>query len=408
MPDKSRKRFFLAALIGIALLGLAPLAARAQSAIYPISGTCDGLPRIDIPVAAGYCLGLVAEGLKFPRGLLPLADGRLLVAEMMGWGSDRGRLTLLTEDKGRYRRTVILRNLRQPHGLVLGPDNRIYVGILGGVKRFALAAPQAVEDVIGGASGIDGPPGDGRHPLTSLVFTTEGDLVLNVGSASNNCEDAADRPPIPDSACAEGDTHGLLRLYRFSWPEGKVKDWSVLAWGLRNSIGLAVHPRSGILLQTENSRDDIDRLMPILADDEDLPPDEINLIEYRRHYGWPYCYGANLPSPEYPDWDCSTYRAPRIELPAHSAPLGLAWWDGRLFVGYHGYRRHGHRLVAYETDAEGKPIGVPQNIVAPWDGADGSSPPGAPVDLKVGPDGALYISEDRNGTILRLTRQNGP
>jgi glucose/arabinose dehydrogenase len=72
-----------------------------------------------------------------------------------------------------------------------------------------------------------------------------------------------------------------------------------------------------------------------------------------------------------------------------------------LIVAFHGYRKHGHRVVAFDAGADGLPQGAPRNLVAGWE-ARGMRRAGTPVDIKFGADGALYLSEDRNGRILRL------
>ena len=77
---------------------------------------------------------------------------------------------------------------------------------------------------------------------------------------------------------------------------------------------------------------------------------------------------------------------------------------GALIIGYHGYRATGHRVVAFEVDARGLPTGKSSELVWGWDAADGRAM-GAPTDVKVGADGAIYITEDRNGTVLRIAPQ---
>jgi glucose/arabinose dehydrogenase len=376
-----------------------------QQKPYSVSGSCGGLPKIAVHTAPGICVGLVASGLKFPRGVLPLKDGTVLVAEMIGWGSRNGRITALAPNgKGGYSKKQILKGLKEPHGLVQGPDGKIYVGVVGGIKRFDLGNPEkTVEDVIGGKSAVKGPPGDGRHPLVSMIFTQRKTLLVNVGSASNNCEHANGDLPNPDEICPETRApagHGLVPEYEFDWTTGKAKGWTVFAEGMRNSLALVEYPESGVVLEGENSRDSIDDLMPELQNDDDLPPDEINVLVAGGRYGWPYCYGANIPSPEYLHWNCTGYHPPYVALPAHAAPLGMAYWDGGLVIGYHGYRDTGHRIVRFPIDADGKPRDEPQELVFDW-----INPDGAPTDLKAGADGALYVTEDRNGTVLRVVKE---
>jgi len=396
-------RFLLTSAIAAALAMASLPASAQQQGPYSVSGTCGGLPKVALHTASGFCVGLVAVGLKFPRGVLPLKNGTVRVAEMIGWGAKSGRVTALVPDKkGLYTKKQLVKGLKEPNGLALGPDGKIYVGVVGGIKRFDLGDPEkTVEDVIGGKAAVKGPPGDGRHPLVSLIFTKRRTLLVNVGSVSNNCEHANGDPPAADQICPETRApagHGLVREYEFDWETGKAKGWTVFAEGMRNSMALAEFPQSGLILEAENSRDSIDDLMPELPNDDDLPPDEINVLVAGGRYGWPYCYGANIPSPEYQKWNCTGYHPPLIPLPAHAAPLGMAYWNGGLAVGYHGYRKNGHRIVWFPIDGDGRPQNQPKELVFDWENPDGS-----PTDVKAGGDGALYVTEDHNGTVLRLT-----
>jgi glucose/arabinose dehydrogenase len=385
---------------------------------YPASGQCGGVARIRVSTPAGWCVGLVASGLRFPRGLLALPGGDLILTEMGGWVPNRGRISILRRERG-YAREVVFDAVNLPHGVALGPDNRVYVGVVGGVFRFDPADPaHSRADVIGGTSGVAPLPGSGRHPLVALVFDANHDLFVNVGSASDNCEAEDGTPPDPAKACAEASgpaARGVIRKYSMTWPAGRVAATEVFAQGLRNSAALALHRASNTLLQAENSRDAIHKRDPRLSD-EALPHDEINVLRQGRHYGWPYCYDNNLASPEYKGADCAARARPQLLLPAHAAPLGMvvdndarlpAPFTGHLLVAYHGYRKGGHRLVALRLDANGLPTGKPVDLISGWNAvaAPAAQPMGAPVDVRIGPDGAIWVTEDRNGTLLRLQRE---
>ncbi len=177
-------------------------------------------------------------------------------------------------------------------------------------------------------------------------------------------------------------------------------------------MALAVNPASGEVWQAENSRDYINRKIPGLESDENLPHEEVNLLKQGAHYGWPYCYDNNIAAPEFPAADCSRYSKPVRLMPGHAAPLGMlfyggdaapAAWRNSLIIGWHGYRNNGHRIVAYHLDANKQLQGEYTELVSDWADAPGKHPMGAPTDLKADAQGTIWITEDRNGTLLALT-----
>jgi glucose/arabinose dehydrogenase len=408
-PDTAVPSRRLSLLIPLAVFFLSPGTNAAELAS---SRECDGLPRLNVETAPGFCLGLVADRLKAPRGLVTLPNGDIVVADMGGWEAGRGRVWLLRPAGRGYAKTMLFDHLDRPSSVALGPDGKIYVGMVGRVARFAPGdGTPVLSDVIGGSSRVATLPGRGRHLLPAILFDPKGDLMVNVGSASDHCENAEGNM-APGAACAERtgpDALGVIRKYVMQWPAGQVMRWEVHASGLRNSMAMAIDGRTGALWQGENARDSIQVAMPSLKNDNELPHDELNLIVPGGDYGWPYCYDVALPSPEYPTATCRGRRSPARLLPAHAAPLGMAFYTARQFpskfensllIAYHGYRNHGHRVVALLDKGRDGPAGRSITLV------NGERTRhmglGAPVGIGIGADGNVYISDDHGGMVARL------
>ncbi|MBS2012356.1 MAG: PQQ-dependent sugar dehydrogenase [Deltaproteobacteria bacterium] len=417
---------------------------------YTTEGTCDGLPKLkNLKTPPGVCVGVVATGFTFARGIAELENGDLVVAEMGGWAKDRGGVWLLRrkEDKT-YAKTKLNTLIDKPSGVAVGPDGLPYIGTPDAIYRFdpysatLKADPTKKLPKTGSLMGADvwkqpritlvvkNLPGDlkpngesgARHPLKKFVFDPKNPwtMLVNVGSASDTCEQKAGARPPTDypMPCAEAEgqnARGTIRKYVLDGPDHTATSFSVLARGLRNSMAIAVHPQSGAIIQGENSRDAINKLDASLTDQEgDLPHEELNVIEAGGHYGWPYCFDNGTPNPEYRGRvNCTNYKNPALLLPGHVSPLGMAYYTGSMFpeayknnllVTYHGYREYGHRLVLVPVDSRGVPgAGEPLDIIRGWEkSADGRDPQGAPVDVLVAKDGSIYVTEDKNGTVLRV------
>lgn len=398
---------------------------------YPTSGTCGGLERIDLGPDAtpkGVCIGLVADArsapeMKMPRGVVELPTGELVVAAMGSWDPNTGSIWLLTPKTASgtttYEAKKLLSGVDRPNGLALGPDplspdgshKRVYVGTPFTIFRFDPLKPEAdgsfkKRDVI---TNLPGDAEKGGHPLRQMVIDGN-DVYVNVGSSNNLCKTKGAFPtPCPDEQKDRaGIRHYVLggkdfmpQLIARTDGSGSAP-YEMTARGLRNSMGLAIHPTSKVLIQVENGRD---------ALGPELPHEEINVIEKGKHYGFPYCYDDNVANPEYKSFDCSRFAKPAQLLPAHAAPLGVKYYTGKLFpeayrnklvIPYHGYDPKGHRVVLVDVDDKGIPTGkTPREIVRNWD-ATADHPMGAPVDLIVASDGSIVLTEDKNQTVLRL------
>jgi glucose/arabinose dehydrogenase len=418
---------------------------------YTTAGTCDGLPRLaNLKTPPGVCVGIVANGFTFARGIAQLETGDLILAEMGGWAKDRGGVWLLRKksDGKTWDKTKLNSQIDKPSGVAIGPDGLPYIGTPDAIYRFdpyaatlksdpsqklaktgPLAGPDAykqpkLELVVKNLPGDIQPNGESgaRHPLKKFIFDKSDPwtIFVNVGSASDVCEQGQGaRPPsgfpMPCPEAEGDDARGGIRKYTLDGPNHTATTFTMIAHGLRNSMALAMHPTSHVLVQGENSRDSINKLDASLTDQEgDLPHEELNVIEEGAHYGWPYCIDNGTPNPEYRGRvDCSNYKNPALILPGHVSPLGMAFYTGAMFpaayrnnlvVTFHGYREYGHRLMLVPVDERGVPgAGEPLDIIRGWEkSADGKDPQGAPVDVLVAKDGSLFVTEDKNGDVLRV------
>jgi glucose/arabinose dehydrogenase len=399
------RRVFFATLSAMLLAVALPAVASEE---YVTRGDCDGFPKLQLSTAPGLCVGLVASRLGFVRGITTLGDA-VYVTDMVGWkATGKGRL-LRIDISHHTPPQVVLTGMDAPNSLVNSGHGTMYIGEMGKVieydPRIADAA-KATRDVVVGL------PTKGLHPLSAIVMGTDGSLFINVGSATNNCEKEDETPgENPCQETTENPPRGTI-LHIMPKPDRAVdaKDAQIVARGLRNSMALAMLPK-GQLIAAVNSRDAIDQVDSTLSD-EALPHDTLNWIKTSADYGWPYCYDNNRASPEYPHFNCNIKQPPTKLLPPHAAPLGMLFYDhtaipeltGHLIIPYHGYRAPGHRIVKLLLDEDGQPKGEPIDIVWDWNAKPGQQPMGAPVGITMLPDGSLLVTEDHNGTLLRIAK----
>lgn len=421
----------------LSLLLATPVSARGAQGAYATDGDCGGRPMTTVRMAPGYCLGLVwqgagAEGPRMPRGLLALSNGDWLVTDLGNWYPGNGaiwRLSFGPDSAPRWRR--LAQGLNMPHTAARGPDGRIYVSEM---NRILTLDPDAADPAATVRTVIGDLPDNrlhaNRHPLSSFVFDANGDLLVNVGAPSDRCVDARGQARANAAgACIDSAATAQVRRHAYLGNGRWAEDSTVFASGLRNSIALVRHP-SGTILQGENS---VDLTTP------DHPYDEINVLRQGGHYGWPYCVDLATPLPGWSAGQarCGQRDRPVALLPPHAAPLDLIYYDGamfpelrgRLLMSWHGYRRAGGRIVAAETDGEGRPLtdiggryaiyprgalsypaGAPSlrgKVLTPgWDTVAGRQPRGAPVVLAVAADGSIWVTDDRNRAILRIARSD--
>jgi glucose/arabinose dehydrogenase len=339
-------------------------------------------PEKPIALPPGFVIGVYARGLDNPRMLAIGPDGQLYAAER---GAGRiVRLPDMDEDGNADAIQVVASGLNRPSSLAFFQDGSLYVGETTRILRLSEPDAQGIyqqRQVI-----IDGLPSGGHNTRTVLFSPDWQFLFVSVGSSCNVCDEADPR-------------RATIVRYR---PDGSGE--TIFARGLRNAVGITFRPDTDELWATNNGRD-------MMGDD--LPPETINLIPLEGlDFGWPRCHAGRITDPEFGSPDsCQGVAPPAVEMQAHSAPLGLAFYDGNqfpaeyqgdLFVAFHGsWNRSvptGYKVVRIPFE-NGVP-GPVQDFAVGWLAAGAAW--GRPVDVRPAPDGGLFVSDDAGGTIYRI------
>ncbi len=349
----------------------------------------DQLGRIQLP--EGFSTRIFAKNLRRPR-MMAISNQTVYVTEQ-----DAGRVTAFDASTAFEARAgqPIAQNLDSPHGLTVH-DGYLYVATVKEVLRGPIRDDGSVGRL---EAVIDDLPDGGQHPNRTLAFGPDGALFVSVGSTCNNCEE-----PNEESAT-------LLRVEPASWGR------AVYATGLRNTIGFGWHPETGALWGMDHGSD-------WRGDDE--PPEELNRIEQGKNYGWPFCYGDQQPDPlttENPKGKskaehCRQTAAPRLTYQAHSAPIGMVFYDGDsfpeeflgdAFVAMRGsWNREpatGYKVVRIRFGQDGEPEEF-VDFATGWLIGEKDAEMGRLAGVAVSPSGSLLVSEDRNGVIYEIYRSN--
>ena len=372
----------------IAPRALAPglLALGLLAATLPGPAAAQSGPKLTVP--PGFAIDVFADKVGSVRFMAIDPAGTLLVSE-----PSAGRVLALPDKNGDGKADsvqTVVTGLDQPHGLAFH-DGALYIAETSRVQRFAYdpATMKATQPAL-----LARLPSGGGHWTRTVVFGPDGRMYVSVGSSCNVCRESDKRRAAILRFNADGSGEQLFST------------------GLRNAVGLAIHPATGALWATVNERD---------WRGDDLPPDYVTEVREGSVHGWPDCVTVR----GRPQADtsfakgaaCDKVAPPTVEIQAHSAPIGLAFYTGTqfpeeyrgsLFVAYRGSWNRtlptGYKIVRIRF-RDGQPTGSPlvEDFATGW--LEGTSAWGRPVDLVVGRDGALYLSDQGGGRIYRITHR---
>ena len=370
-------------------------------------------------VPPGFLVEMVASGYASPRAIRVAPNGDLFVAD-----SASNTIRVLRVSSGTASPTkneVFASGLTQPFGIAfypLGPNPEwVYVANSDGVVRFPykngdLIATGKPEQIVGHIPWV-------HHWTRDIAFTPDGKrLLLSVGSGSNVALDMFPEPEVKgglqawiksEPLGAGWDTEERRADVLSYDPDGKNE--KIVATGLRNCAGVTIQPATGLPWCVVNERDELG---------DNTPFEYATAVKDSAFYGWPWYYIGSNEDPRHkgarPDLK-GKVTVPDVLMQAHSAPLQIVFYEGNdfpasykgsAFVALHGSwnraERTGYKVVRLLFDNAGKPTGEYEDFLTGFVISD-KQVWGRPVGVAVAKDGSLFVTEDSNGTIWRVSHQ---
>lgn len=340
------------------------------------------IPLDNISLPPGFGIHLFSGNVPGARSLALGRGGTVFVGTR-----SKGQVYALRDTDGDHRADeidIIASGLTMPNGVAV-KDGDLYVAEMNRILRFPeiesrLRNPPAGEIV------YDRLPRERHHGWRYIRFGPDGYLYVSIGAPCNVCEKRDIRYGT------------IVRMNK----EGK--EVTLFSRGVRNSVGFDWNPETGVLWFSDNGRDGMG---------DTIPPDEVNrAARSKLHFGFPYCHGGVILDPEFGQKrSCDEFVSPEVALDAHVAPIGMRFYNGRmfpkrfrgnLFIALHGsWDRsipQGYMIIMVKVK-NGKAVGKTP-FATGW--LSGRKSWGRPVDLLVLRDGSLLVSDDKGGRVYRI------
>jgi glucose/arabinose dehydrogenase len=389
------------------------------------TGGCD--ETLKLP--DGFCATVFAESAGPVREIVVRKNGDVIVGVLDQRRQPGGVLMLRDNDHDGHADAETRFGEGGVHGVALAEDSVLYMSTASAILRYRLA------DTLGPRKRVDTiVTGLATRPIPShtLAIDMRGNLIVNIGAATNGCV-PNDAPNTPGrDPCADLETSGGIWSFKTDKLNQRIEDATRIATGLHNAVALTVNPGDSMVYAVSHGRDGLHDAWPSVYSEEEnavaASEEMIRIAAARADFGWPYCYydynkGARVLAPEYGgDKErtdrCDRQIQPLVAFPAHWSPMSTVFYTGKMFPATY----QGGAFIAFHGSAFRAPLaqegyhvvflrfkdGMAADYAPFATGFDGgmTSPEGAahrPVGLALGPDGALYLSDDKGGRIWKIT-----
>ena len=386
------------------------------------------MPAVNLKLPAGFSGTVVAQDLGAARHVAISKTGDIYV-----------KLAKLKDGKGIYR----LRDTNKdglideqvgfgdyPGTGLLIKNGYLYASSNNSIYRYKLndngevLNPDQPEKLVSGLREKE------RDKSKSIAVDNQGNLYVNIASDNDACRESGTGKgmmpcPLLDSAA------GIWR-FKANVPDQPYASGIRYTTGLKNVVGLDWNPQTNSLFVTQHGRGKFDDFYPQYYTPQqsaDLPAETMYELHQGDDAGWPYIYydpvqKKKILAPEYGGDGKKTGGDKAINpvaaFPAHMAPNALLFYTGTVFperyrngafIAFHGQSQAMKKgyLVGFVPFKNGKPSGTWEIFADNFSGIDLAKPTGPvqhrPCGLAQGPDGSLYVTDDLNGTLFKISYQ---
>jgi glucose/arabinose dehydrogenase len=382
------------------------------------------VPAKDIKLPVGFSASILASDLGPTRHIAVSRSGDIYV-----------KLSKLKDGKGIY----ILRDTNKDGVIdekkmfadyagtgIYIKDSYLYSSSNTGVYRYKLNEKEEIINTEEPEKILDGLVDKGRDNAKPITLDAKGNLYVTVGSYSDNCREAGSGKGM--SPCAILDSAGGIWRFKSDQLNQTFADGKRYATGLKNAVGIDWDSKTNSLFATQHGRGKFDDFYPQYytpKQSAELPAETMYQLKEGADAGWPYIYydhfqKKKMLAPEYGGDGKKTGGEktlnPVAAFPAHLGPNALMFYTGNMFparykngafVAFHSQSAELHKgyMVAFVPFLNGV-AGKWEIFADNFAGTDLLKPTGPvqhrPCGLAQGPDGALYVTDDLNGTIFKI------